>query len=133
VSESELAAVEQAAEALLRSFAAHDREGYFAAFAPDATFVFHNHPAVLFSRADYERTWREWEAEGFHVDGCESVDRRFALVAPDVVIMTHRVRTRLAGVTETQHERETIVFRREPAGDWLAIHEHLSQDPSADA
>jgi ketosteroid isomerase-like protein len=32
--------------------------------------------------------------------------------------------------TETeQGERETIVFRREPDGRWLAVHEHLSPAP----
>jgi ketosteroid isomerase-like protein len=36
-----------------------------------------------------------------------------------------------AGGEHDLAERETIVFRREPAGEWLAVHEHLSPDPDA--
>ena len=126
---TDTAAVAAAADALLEAFASHDRAAYFAAFAPDATFLFHTAPEVLASRAAYEREWAAWEADGFHVEACETTDRRIDLVTPDVAVLTHRVRTRLAGVDAVQRERETIVFRRGDHGSWLAVHEHLSPDP----
>lgn len=129
---SETAEVEAAATALVAAFAAHDVAAYFASFAPEATFVFHTSPRVLGSRAEYEREWAEWERDGFRVEGCESLERRIDLLTPDVAVLTHRVRTRLAGVDETQRERETIVFRRDGSGSWLAVHEHLSPDPGED-
>ncbi len=54
-------------------------------------------------------------------------------LAGDVAVFTHRVSTRaLSGGEEvTTDERETIVFRREADGRWLAIHEHLSPTPAS--
>ena len=121
-----------AADALVASFAAHDREAYFASFAPDSTFVFHTSPQRFASRTDYEREWASWETDGFHVESCESIERRIDLITPEVAIMTHRVRTRIADLEQTQLERETIVFRRTSDGRWLAVHEHLSPDPRED-
>ena len=42
--------------------------------------------------------------------------------------VTHAVETELSvgGERLTNNERETIVFSRDPAGRWLAVHEHLS-------
>lgn len=117
--------LDAAATALVRAFAAHDRDAYFAAFAPDATFLFHTTDRVLGSRAEYEAEWRAWEADGFHVEGCETSDTAIRLLTPDVAVLTHAVRTRLAGVPEPLAERETIVFRRERDGRWLGVHEHL--------
>lgn len=127
--QADLDAVGAAADQLVAAFAAHDVEAYFAAFAPDATFLFHSSPEMLGSRAEYEAEWSSWESDGFHVEGCDTRDRRIDVVAPGVAVMTHRVRTRLAGVEEVQHERETIVLVRGDDGDWLAVHEHLSLDP----
>ncbi len=124
-----LAEVAAAADALVASFAAHDREAYFSSFTRDSTFVFHTSPQQFASRAEYEQEWGRWEADGFHVDSCQSTDRHIDLVTHEVAVMTHRVHTRIAGVEETQHERETIVFRRTAEGNWLAVHEHLSPDP----
>ena len=121
-----------AADVLVASFAAHDRGAYFASFTPDSTFVFHTSAQRFATRADYEQEWATWEADGFHVDACESIDRRIDLITLEVAVMTHRVRTRLAGVEDIQYERETIVFRRTPEGRWLAVHEHLSPDPERD-
>jgi ketosteroid isomerase-like protein len=121
------AAVLAAADALVAAFAAHDVAAYFAAFDPDATFVFHTHPARLGSRAEYERLWRRWEDEdGFRVLACTSSARRVQLLG-EVAVLTHDVRTRarLGGEETTTEERETIVFARD--GDrWVAVHEHLS-------
>lgn len=124
--------VSNAADALVAAFAAHDRDTYFASFAAEATFVFHTAPRVLTSRAEYEQDWAGWEADGFHVEGCESLERRIDMITVDVAVMTHRVRTRLSGVEKIQRERETIVFRREPDRTWQAVHEHLSPDPAMD-
>ena len=122
-------AVSAVADRLVSAFAAHDREAYFAAFSPDATFLFHTSPQLLGSRAEYEAEWAAWEADGFHVQGCATRDRRIDMVGPGIAVMTHRVRTRLAGVDEVQRERETIVFAKNDDGRWLAVHEHLSADP----
>lgn len=120
-----------AADRLVAAFAAHDVNRYFASFAPDATFLFHTTQRLLPSRAEYEAEWATWEADGFRVLACESLDRRIDMVTPDVAVMTHRVRTRLAGVDEVQRERETIVFRRGADGAWLGVHEHLSPEASS--
>lgn len=120
-----------AAEGLVRAFGSHDRDAYFSAFAPDATFLFHTLGRVLGSRAEYEQEWAMWEADGFHVEGCRSIDRRVDLLTPDVAVFTHRVRTSLAGSTAEERERETIVFRKQDDG-WRAVHEHLSADPGED-
>jgi ketosteroid isomerase-like protein len=127
--EADLQAVGSAADRLVEAFGSHDVSGYFAAFDPEATFLFHPSPTLLGSRAEYEAEWAAWEVEGFRVLGCETRDRRIDLVSTDVAVMTHRVRTRLAGVDDVQCERETIVFRRAADGAWLAVHEHLSPDP----
>ena len=127
-----LSEVAGAGEALVASFAAHDRDAYFAAFAPDSTFVFHTSAQRFGSREDYEQEWARWEADGFHVASCESIDRRIDLITHEVAVMTHCVHTRIDGVEDTQLERETIVFRRTWDGTWLAVHEHLSPDPGED-
>lgn len=117
-----------AADRLVEAFGRHDRDAYFACFAPDATFLFHTTPGLLGSRAAYEALWRTWESDGFRVLGCTTADRRIDLVTADIAILTHDVRTRIAGVDGEQHERETIVFRKDGNG-WLAVHEHLSPAP----
>ena len=125
--------VASAADTLVAAFASHDRDGYFACFASDATFLFHTTGRLLGSRAEYEQEWTAWEGEGFHVEACQTSGRRIDLLTDDVAVLTHRVRTRLAGVDGTLAERETIVFRRQPGGRWLGVHEHLSPDPVEDA
>lgn len=122
----------RAAVEVIVAFGAHDTATYFDGFAPDATFMFHNEPALLASRAAYEAEWAAWEKDGFRVLSCTSLDPRLDLVTPDVAVFTHRVRTRLAGVDEVQRERETIVLRRQADGRWLGVHEHLSLDSAED-
>jgi ketosteroid isomerase-like protein len=121
-------AVLAAAERLVDAFGRHDRDGYFAAFAPEATFIFHNLDRPLRSRAAYEAEWQLWETrDGFRVRGCRSTEPHVQIVGP-VAIFTHRVETDLVvdGALATNTERETIVFEKQATGDWLAIHEHLS-------
>ncbi len=126
--EAEVAA---AAAALVAAFGAHDVAGYFRAFAPEATFLFHATPRLLESRAAYEAEWRSWEADGFRVLGCRSIEQVVHPLTADVAVFTHRVRTRVRDA-DGEHdlaERETIVFRREVDGRWLGVHEHLSAEP----
>lgn len=121
-------AVLSAADALVGAFSRHDRAAYFEAFAPEATFLFYNLDRTLADRAAYEAEWALWEErDGFRVLGCRSTDRRVQLVG-DVAIFTHAVETDVSvgGETVTNNERETIVFARNNAGRWLAVHEHLS-------
>ena len=128
------AEVGAAAAALVAAFGAHDVDGYFGAFAPDATFLFYTTPRLLESRAAYEAEWRSWEADGFRVLGCRSIEPEVHLLTTDVAVFTHRVRTRMRDA-EGEHdlaERETIIFRRGQDGRWLGVHEHLSAEPSAE-
>lgn len=121
-------AVLSAADALVSAFARHDRTAYFAAFAPEATFLFYNLDRPLDGRAAYEAEWTLWEQrDGFRVHACRSTDRKIQILG-DVAIFTHAVETELSvgGETVTNNERETIVFSRDPAGRWFAVHEHLS-------
>ncbi|WP_223863586.1 nuclear transport factor 2 family protein [Streptomyces sp. 5-10] len=121
----------RAADALVAAFGEGRLDDYFAAFAPDATFVFHTTPERLTSTADYRALWDRWVAEDdFRVLSCASTDRLVQLLG-DTAVFTHRVETTVSTTAgaETTHERETIVFRRQPHGHWLAVHEHLSAAP----
>lgn len=121
-----------AAQTLVDAFARHDTTAYFAAFAPEASFVFHSHPTLLPTRAAYQQLWSGWEQDhGFRVLGCKSSDPRVQ-VWGDTAVFTHHVHTRLqmGGENLELRERETIVFRHAAATGWLAVHEHLS--PIAD-
>lgn len=122
-------AVLQAADSLIDAFARHDRENYFSAFSPAATFIFHNLDRPLRSRAAYESEWALWETrDGFRVKSCHSTDRNLQLYGA-IAIFSHSVETlaEFAGEAVTSHERETIVFEEQPDGRWLAVHEHLSR------
>ena len=125
----------QFAASLVAAFAAHDTHGYFAHFDPDATFVFHDAPARLESRAEYESLWATWEAEdGFRVLACTSSAARLQELG-DLAVLTHDVHTvrSVGGVEEELRERETIVLRRTDAEPgWTCVHEHLSPAPSTD-
>ncbi len=120
-----------AANSLVDAFSRHNRDAYLAAFAPAATFIFHNLDRVLNSRAEYETEWDLWERrDGFHVVKCTSTDQHVQLHG-DVAVFTHNVETyiRLGDDIVSNFERETIVFEKTPAGNWLAVHEHLSAQP----
>ena len=123
--------VKAAAANVVAAFGSHNRTEYFSTFAPSATFLFHNAPALLANRAEYEAEWTSWEAEGFKVLGCQSTLGRVDILSEVTAVFTHTVRTQLAdgdGQIETG-ERETIVFQL-IEGKWLGIHEHLSVDPT---
>lgn len=116
----------QAAAELVQAFASNDTARYFASFSGDATFVFHTLPRPLYTRAEYEAVWAQWQAEGFAVLECQSSNGHVSLHG-DVAIFIHDVSTRLriAGEELQCEERETIVFHYRD-GRWLACHEHLS-------
>ncbi|MFP5373088.1 MAG: YybH family protein [Actinomycetes bacterium] len=123
--------VRQAADALVAAFGRGDLDAYFACFSADATFLFHSTDALIPSTADYRCEWARWEDEqGYGVLDCTTSDTDVRLHG-DTAVLTHRVRTLVtaSGATSVLHERETIVFRRQPDGRWLAVHEHLSPAP----
>jgi len=120
-----------AAADLVAAYGSHDTARYFAAFTPDATFVFHTTPGLISSRAQYEQLWADWERDGFRVLGCRSLNPRAQLVGDGAAVFTHRVRTELAGAEAEACERETMVFVHTDEGRWLAVHEHLSPDPES--
>ena len=115
-----------AVDRIIDDFAHHRRDAYFAGFAPDATFLFHNVDHRLESRQAYETLWADWESEGFQVLSCSSSNRRIQLFG-SIAVFSHDVETKakLAGVAETSRERETIVLGLTD-GVWRGIHEHLS-------
>lgn len=121
----------EAARAIVDAFAATDTARYFAGFAPDASFIFHAEEQRLESRAAYEKLWNGWVAEGWSVVSCGSTDRLVTAFAGGAVF-AHDVATtvRTSAGEEFYRERETMVFRREPDGKLLAIHEHLSPMPA---
>jgi ketosteroid isomerase-like protein len=102
MSETDASSALRAAADLVAAFGSHDTRRYFDAFAPEATFLFHAEPALVPNRAAYEAMWADWERDGFRVLSCRSVEPRVDL--------------------------ETIIFRRDPEGRWLGVHEHLSLD-----
>ena len=119
----------EAAAHLVAAFARTDTAEYFAAFAPEATFVFHTEPARLENRTEYEVLWASWLADGWSVTACESTDALVQVYGSSAVF-SHTVLTTAGtpGAAATTRERETIVFTR--VGDRiLAVHEHLSSVP----
>jgi ketosteroid isomerase-like protein len=114
---------------LLRAYGEHNTKNYFAGFAADATFVFHDHPVPISGRATYETIWRDWESQGMRVLSCQSLDGAVQILDEDNAIFTHVVRTRVSfGSEMVLRERETIVLHRYSQG-WLAVHDHLSAEP----
>jgi ketosteroid isomerase-like protein len=121
--------VRDAADRLVAAFAATDTMAYFAAFRPDATFIFHPEAERLGSRAAYRSLWDGWLAAGWRVLECRSAERNIQLLGTTAVF-SHRVATTVqtgdAGGTYASDERETIIFARAADGSILAVHEHLS-------
>ena len=123
--------VRSAADTLVAAFGRGDLDAYFDCFSPDATFLFHSTDALLPSTADYRCEWARWQHEqDFGVVDCATSDTVVRLHG-DTAVLTHRVRTTVtaSGARSVLHERETIVFRRQEDGRWLAVHEHLSPAP----
>ena len=127
-----LSEVQDAADRLMAAFAACDTESYFAAFSPDATFIFHAEAESPASRSAYRALWDGWLASGWQVLECSSLDQRIQLLGPTAVL-SHRVvttvQTDAEGGRHTSDERETIVFSRGGDGSVRCVHEHLSLFP----
>jgi uncharacterized protein (TIGR02246 family) len=124
--------VRAAAARLMAAFSSGDEQGYFDCFHPDATFLFHGVDPID-SRDAYRALVRTWKDEhGFRVQSSTSHDADVALFG-DTAVFTHGVTTSQVwdGEEVTLHERESIVFQRQPDGAWLAIHEHLSADETS--
>ena len=122
----------KAAAEIVAAFGSHDKEKYFSLFSPEATFIFHSSPTRLNSRAEYENEWNTWELEGFQVHSCTSSDQLVTIHGEGkVAVFSHTVRTDLTfGSERTQTgERESIIFEL-TNGQWIAVHEHLSIDPT---
>ncbi|WP_309123673.1 YybH family protein [Arthrobacter sp.] len=126
--------VAEAASRIVEAFAATDTERYFSGFATDASFIFHSEQSRLESRAAYEAMWSEWVASGWTVIACDSSNQQVTVFAGGAVF-SHDVATtvRTSDGEESYRERETIVFRCEPDGALLAVHEHLSPSPARTA
>ena len=123
-----------AASRLLNHFAQGDVEGYFACFAPEATFVFHSVPERFPSTQAYREAWYQWVKDlDLQILGCDSFEQEVHLIAPEVALFVHCVRVHAStrAGKETRNERETIVFARQKDGRWLGMHEHLSRNPVA--
>jgi len=122
----------EAAAEIVAAFGSSKKEKYFSLFSPDATFIFYSSNRRFDSRAEYEAEWNAWEADGFVVHGCASSLQKVTFHASDTVaVFTHTVRTDLtiAGDRMQTGERESIIFEK-VGGQWIAIHEHLSLDPT---
>lgn len=123
-------AVLAAADAIIDAFAATDTEAYFAGFDASATFIFHPEAARLNSRSEYEALWGGWIESGWRVTACESTDRLVQMF-PGGAVFSHTVATSIdsADGPDSYVERESIIFRADPDGSLVAIHEHLSTVP----
>lgn len=142
VAEVQAAAVQAAADTLVSAFAEGRLDDYFAAFAPEATFVFHSTPVRLTSTSEYRALWQTWvDQDDFRVLGCTSTSPLIQLLG-STAVFSHEVETVISTREgeETLRERESIVFRltsgqATPDGEaprrWLAVHEHLSPAPEA--
>lgn len=128
------AQVLSAAKTIVDAFAKTDTQSYFAAFAPDASFVFHPEDRRFDSRAEYEETWASWLADGWSVVDCTS-SNQLVQTFPGGAVFSHTVDTTVSTIDgqESYRERETIVFRHLGEGELVAIHEHLSTVPEAGA
>ena len=124
--------VQEAADRLVAAFAATDTEAYFAAFSPEATFIFHPEAQRLGSRSAYRTLWDGWLAGGWRVLECRSSEQDIQLLGATAVF-SHRVATTVRvdrdGGRDTSDERETIIFSRTPDGGVVCVHEHLSACP----
>jgi kynurenine formamidase/ketosteroid isomerase-like protein len=124
--------VQEAADRLVAAFAATDTEAYFAAFSPQATFIFHPEAQRLGSRSAYRTLWDSWLAGGWRVLECRSSEQDIQLLGATAVF-SHRVATTVQidreGGRDTSDERETIIFSRAADGGIVCVHEHLSACP----
>lgn len=120
-------AVEASADRVIEAFGRFDRDAYFVNFDSDATVAFYYSPTTM-GVEEYQRLWEDWVNEGFKVLNCESFNRRVQMITNEVGLFVHDVRTEVHqdGENKVLEERESIVFRKNPSGNWVVVHEHLS-------
>ncbi|VFT11052.1 ketosteroid isomerase [Pseudomonas aeruginosa] len=123
----------EAARRLVAAFARNDAEAYFAAFSEDASFIFHNWPQPLRSRAAYRKllgalaTRGRLRSAGVRI---QQYLRQPARRPGDLQPRCRHPGCASRGTESLNRERETILFRLEQQeGRWLACHEHLSAMP----
>jgi uncharacterized protein (TIGR02246 family) len=118
-------------ERLVAAFGEGRLDDYFACFADEATLVLHGQ-RWLGSLEEYRSEWDRWaKQDGFAVLSADTRVMSIQMLG-DAAVLTHAIETRQrtnAG-EETAHERETIVFAKQPGGRWLVVHEHVSPDPN---
>ena len=118
--------VRAAADRLMEAFSTGDEEGYFDCFHPDATFLFHGVDPIG-SRDEYRALVRTWKDEhGFRVLSSTSHDagRPRCSGTPRSSPTASRPIQLWDGEEATLHERESIVFQRQPR--W-----RMARDPRA--
>jgi len=106
---------------------AGDLDAYFAGFAPDATFVFHDEERRLESPGEYRALLEERIAGS----GLRFLDRRRSEVRVQrwedgaVVSFLDEATYEWEGDRETTRGRASWVLRRE-GGRWVVVHVHIS-------
>jgi uncharacterized protein (TIGR02246 family) len=122
--------VREVYERLVAAFGEGRLDEYFGCFADEATLVFHGE-RWLGSLEEYRAEWDRWaKQDGFAVLSVDTDVMKLQMLG-EAAVLTHSIETRQrtnAG-EETLHERETIVFAKQPDGGWLVVHEHLSPQP----
>ncbi|HSL15967.1 MAG TPA: nuclear transport factor 2 family protein [Actinomycetota bacterium] len=122
--------VREAYEQLVAAFREGRVDDKFACFADEATVI--DGTRWFGSLDEYRAAWDRWAAEH---DGSAvlSVDTRIMKLQMlgDAAVLVHSIqaRERTDSGEETVHERETIVFAKQPDGRWLVVHQHLSPVP----
>ena len=121
--------VRAAYDRLMDAFAGGNTADYFACFHEDASFIFPSEE-LLESRSTYESAWSRWQGEGVQFTDVVADDVRVRVVG-DTAVVTHRLHTTVLsdGASNVDRERESIIFSR-VGGRWLAVHEHLSPEPT---
>jgi ketosteroid isomerase-like protein len=121
----------EAYERLVSAFREGRWDDKFVCFAPEATVV---DGAQWFGSLDeYRSAWEQWVAKQQDGSAILSVDTSVMKLhmLGDVAVLVHSIhlRQQTNEGEETAHERETIVFAKQPDGRWLIVHQHLSPQP----
>ncbi len=127
-----IAEVLAAADRLIAAYGNWDIEAYLAFFAPDVRLIFYHDARIFDSRAAWATELAKLDSEGYKILSCTSTNQHVDVYG-EVAIFTHDVTTvelSVSGSKGMLKERETIIFKLQEDGRWLAVHEHLSGKPS---
>ncbi len=119
----------EAYERLVSAFREGRWDDKFACFAPEATVI--DGAQWFSSLEEYRSAWERWAAgqqDGSDVLSVETNVMKVHMLG-DVAVLVHSIHMRQRPDEETGHERETIVFGKQPDGRWLVVHQHLSPQP----